>query len=764
MARAQLGFPLWGMSPYLDRVAVAGGGGAGNHGIPNKLVLLNADLSTHSEHTMQEEAIMVSTPDPALAPAVYRSCLAVTLPTKCIIYSQQLPLQQPNSQLLLEFRSKLAQLSTQLPALGVVQDATKALNGLVFDDQGQLDRAAVSEAAKAAAAAVHAMVRAGEASNASVLFDLQRMLVLYKRNKHKMQESSSSDSLVRCGLFEIELQDDETELAFSVLSPCGDLLVMGTNQGMFITFKYYPDGHMQVQETCSDLDLNQRLLRASFSPTGRWLAFISEKKCWFLNSADAADEGASVCSQRCVESKTPESRFRRCHWLNDDTLLVLVLSSIPKSTKMISRMQVYKYDGQTVVDHACVLLKQGTITSFSNSKNGELVACGDDDGMIHMFRSNDFGQLRSFQAHSAAVSDISFIESDRTMVSSSVLASSVARTDISGDLTIKGGSKKWMVLFAILIVPMACLVGMYQTEVQSHLNSVGASVGLGNLWSSADPPVAHGVDVASDTSSILMGGSTTAGHEATHHWEHGTSPEDGPTERAETQGGAQEGEATNEEGATDEEAAEGATDEEAAEGATDEEAAEGATNEEAAEGATNEEAAEGATNEEATEGATNEEAAEGAINEEAAEGATNEEAAEGATDEEAAEGATDEEAAEGATNEEAAEGAINEEAAEGAINEEAAEGATNEEAAEGATNEEATEGATNEEAAEGATNEEAAEGATNEEAAPWPEETSPEEASNDAAANDGTRDAAISNEVTEDEDEIFSDDEEGENQ
>eukprot|EP00658_Telonema_sp_P-2_P084946 TRINITY_DN9569_c0_g1_i6.p1 TRINITY_DN9569_c0_g1~~TRINITY_DN9569_c0_g1_i6.p1 ORF type:complete len:424 (-),score=97.24 TRINITY_DN9569_c0_g1_i6:31-1302(-) len=382
MARAQLGFPLWGMSPYLDRVAVAGGGGAGNHGIPNKLVLLNADLSTHSEHTMQEEAIMVSTPDPALAPAVYRSCLAVTLPTKCIIYSQQLPLQQPNSQLLLEFRSKLAQLSTQLPALGVVQDATKALNGLVFDDQGQLDRAAVSEAAKAAAAAVHAMVRAGEASNASVLFDLQRMLVLYKRNKHKMQESSSSDSLVRCGLFEIELQDDETELAFSVLSPCGDLLVMGTNQGMFITFKYYPDGHMQVQETCSDLDLNQRLLRASFSPTGRWLAFISEKKCWFLNSADAADEGASVCSQRCVESKTPESRFRRCHWLNDDTLLVLVLSSIPKSTKMISRMQVYKYDGQTVVDHACVLLKQGTITSFSNSKNGELVACGDDDGMI----------------------------------------------------------------------------------------------------------------------------------------------------------------------------------------------------------------------------------------------------------------------------------------------------------------------------------------------------------------------------------------------
>ena len=56
----------------------------------------------------------------------------------------------------------------------------------------------------------------------------------------------SSAPLEQLGVFEIELANMMTELKFSVFNQVGDLLLMGTNQGMLLTFRFFPDGGMEV--------------------------------------------------------------------------------------------------------------------------------------------------------------------------------------------------------------------------------------------------------------------------------------------------------------------------------------------------------------------------------------------------------------------------------------------------------------------------------------------------------------------------------------
>ena len=55
-----------------------------------------------------------------------------------------------------------------------------------------------------------------------------------------------SAPLEQLGVFEIELANIMTELKFSVFNQVGDLLLMGTNQGMLLTFRFFPDGGMEV--------------------------------------------------------------------------------------------------------------------------------------------------------------------------------------------------------------------------------------------------------------------------------------------------------------------------------------------------------------------------------------------------------------------------------------------------------------------------------------------------------------------------------------
>ena len=102
----QLGFPLHSVSLWgRDQVIAGGGGGDGRHGIPNQIVSLNPHtLAPIGQPTGQlkidfkldlprrvidnqpedegEEATRVSAPDWRVAADVYRTVVAVTLPTR----------------------------------------------------------------------------------------------------------------------------------------------------------------------------------------------------------------------------------------------------------------------------------------------------------------------------------------------------------------------------------------------------------------------------------------------------------------------------------------------------------------------------------------------------------------------------------------------------------------------------------------------------------------------------------------------------------
>lgn len=180
--------------------------------------------------------------------------------------------------------------------------------GGVWNVEGTGSLKALSAAVRVCTDSMRNLIRSGLAKHSAVLFRLQQMLLAHKRNsKRGGQIGGEEEGLVRCGQFEIELKDDTTDLKFAVFNPFGDLLVMGTNQGMFITFRYFPDGHMevsgslvfcvvlndqsQVQETCSSLDLNEELLDAAFSSDGTSLAFISNRRCYFIKASDAQSSG-----------------------------------------------------------------------------------------------------------------------------------------------------------------------------------------------------------------------------------------------------------------------------------------------------------------------------------------------------------------------------------------------------------------------------------------------------------------------------------------
>lgn len=93
-----LGFPVHSVCEADDRVIIGGGGGEGAHGVPNRIVVLKPN---HAEKRLEidysldlplrevsegktegEEAFRVSAPDPRLVTEVYRTTVAVTLPTR----------------------------------------------------------------------------------------------------------------------------------------------------------------------------------------------------------------------------------------------------------------------------------------------------------------------------------------------------------------------------------------------------------------------------------------------------------------------------------------------------------------------------------------------------------------------------------------------------------------------------------------------------------------------------------------------------------
>lgn len=503
----QLGFPLHGVTlSGRDRAIAGGGGGDGKHGIPNQIVALkpySVGSSTAGQSGQLEidftldlprrviegkaddegeEATRVSAPDPEAAAEVYRSVVAVTLPTRCVVYGKKVePQDFAQLPVLLQ---KLAADATKLRASGKIapaQELDKLCSALApvqtasRDENPREEAMAVKSASRVAAAVVQALCTAGECHQVSTAYEVQGWLTGQRRKRRKSAANlaalagEAAAPLIRLGEFEIEIKDCMTELKFSIFNRVGDLLVMGTNQGMLLTFRFFPDGGMQVLEHSSHLDLKVELLEAGFSDDSRFIAFISTRKCWFIDmaAANAQPPGAQPNLQS-IECQLEKASFRRCQWVaaaegRPDQLYVSVVEFLPGTTKVASHICVFEFNGQGAPKQItqAAIFPRGPMTAFCVSHDGKRLAAGDDEGRIHLFKLPEFTPICVMTVHAPiAISRIIFNKADTIVISSS-LDTTVAYSDVREEVLLKlvpkTGMTTW-ITYSVLMVFLGLLV------------------------------------------------------------------------------------------------------------------------------------------------------------------------------------------------------------------------------------------------------------------------------------------------------------------
>mgnify|MGYP003384132056 CR=1 FL=1 len=332
----EVGFPVHDVVVVRDCVVAVGGGGPGNHNIPNRIKYLSV---CHADHLLRsfahidlpprrlpdwttegEEALRASTASTS-ASSPTGCLLAVTLPSRCIVYTTRSPY-------------------------------------------------------------------------------------------HITSVREHSQCIAR-ELF-IPLQDNNTELKFSVFSPAGDFLVMGTNRGALVCFRHNADGSVDLQDTLTDPVIHNEINDAAFSPSGKYMAFISNRHVNFVRMSDARSTGESVCSSishecslsapaRCELAYTRSSivqvssmclgngRCIGCEYHEygaeqyEDAIACKHISGAYWARELLIT-NISQFDGNTALLDRVAGLFAGPCTAFGVTSDGRLMGCADDDGGITLFR------------------------------------------------------------------------------------------------------------------------------------------------------------------------------------------------------------------------------------------------------------------------------------------------------------------------------------------------------------------------------------------